>query len=275
MNPRSLVLCADDFGASAAIDGGVLRLAAAGRLNAVSCLTQMPAWAQDGPRLAALVAVRQGRVRVGLHFNLTEGRPLAASLARVWPQLPSLPRLIALAHLRRLPRAPLQDEWEAQCQAFESVFGRPPAHVDGHQHIHHLPGVRGIVLAALDAAAGLTVRNTGHVDGPGHAVKRRLIEATGGRWLARRLQQRGRSANTRLLGVYDFTATDYRRLMQAWLAALPVSGGLVFCHPGEAVEAGATAQAVDPIAAARVRELAYLSSAAFSDDLAAAGVRLA
>jgi predicted glycoside hydrolase/deacetylase ChbG (UPF0249 family) len=266
---RELALCADDFGHSAAVDRAILHLAGRGRLSETSCMVNLPAWPADAHTLATLPAVAAGRVRAGLHLNLTEGRPLSPALARLWPNLPALPRLIALAHLRRLPMAGLADELQAQFDAFENAFGAPPAHLDGHQHVHHLPGLRDLLLCALAARPGLRARHTGRVDGPGFRIKRRLIQGTGGTALGRRLQALGRQANDRLLGVYDFVDRDYRSLMQRWLAALPARGGLIFCHPGE--PGGAPD---DAIAAARARELSYLDSADFAADLAAAGVRL-
>ena len=266
---RELALCADDFGHSAAVDRGILALAAAGRLTEVSCMVNGPAWPADAAALAALPAVADGRVQLGLHFNLTEGAPLSPALSRHWPLLPALPRLIALAHLRQLPLAALAEELQAQFDAFEAATGRQPAHLDGHQHVHHLPGLRHIVLRALATRPGLVVRHTGHVGGPGFGFKRWLIASTGGAALGRQLEQLGRHANSTLLGVYDFVVPDYRSLMQRWLAALPMQGGLIFCHPGE--PGGLHG---DPIAAARVRELAYLGSEAFAADLRAADVRL-
>jgi len=174
-----------------------------------------------------------------------------------------------MAHAGRLPLAALQAELDAQWQQFERHAGRLPAHLDGHQHVHHLPGLRRLVQARALAQPGLRVRDTGHVRGPGFAVKRALIAATGGLALSRWLQAQGRAANRELLGVYDFRERDYRGLMRAWLARLPASGGLVFCHPALAERPG------DAIAAARCREWAYLSGPAFADDLAEAGVRLA
>lgn len=77
---------------------------------------------------------------------------------------------------------------------------------------------------------------------------------------------------TNLLRSTDFAAPDYRVLMQRWLASVPVHGALLFCHPGR--RDTAAPPRADPIGAAREREAAYLGSTAFSDDLAAAGVRL-
>lgn len=266
---RVLALCADDFGAGAAIDEAIVALLRQGRLSAVSCITNAPGWAAGAAALMALPAVQRGAASVGLHWNLTEGRPLSPALAARWPQLPALPRLIALAHAGRLPLAALQTELDAQWHEFERHAGRAPAHLDGHQHVHHLPGLRRLVQALALAEPGLRVRDTGRVRGPGFAVKRALIAATGGRALGRWLQTQGRAANRELLGVYDFRESDYRGLMRGWLARLPPTGALIFCHPATGDVPG------DAIAAARCREWAYLSSAAFADDLREAGVRLA
>lgn len=269
---RELALCADDYGCTPAVNRAVLQLAGCARLSEVSCLVNGPAWAAGAAELAALQRQRGAALGVGLHLNLSEGVPLSAELAALWPRLPALPRLIALAHLRLLPLAALRAEIQAQLAAFEHSTGQLPSHLDGHQHVHHLPGVRQLVLEALATRAGVKVRDTGCVRGTGHAWKRHLIEATGGRASSRDLQARGLQANTQLLGVHGFSGSGYRQRMQRWLAVLPARGGLVFCHPGLAPSAQEAAH--DPIAQARADEWSYLGSPAFADDLCQAGVWL-
>ena len=264
---RTLGLCADDFGLAPGISAGIARLAQAQRLTAISCITNSPHWEASAPLLAALPA----SVDTGLHINLTEGRPLSARLAKLWPRLPALPVLIVRAHLGLLPRAELRSEVHAQLAAFRAATGVAPRYIDGHQHVHHLPVLRGIILDMVEHVQPLpALRNTGRVLGPGSGVKRWLIEHTGGRALARELAQRVLLHNPALLGANDFVDPNYRALMQGWLAELPREGGLVFCHPGD-VAAG---DPPDAIAAARVRELTYLGSDAFVQDLAAAKVTL-
>ncbi|HET7792502.1 MAG TPA: ChbG/HpnK family deacetylase [Rhizobacter sp.] len=262
---RTLTICADDFGIAPGVSRGIAMLARAGRLTAVSCITNAPHWREAAPLLREL----PGTVTVGLHFNLTEGQPLSRELAQVWPALPSLPKLLLRSHLRALPLAALRVEWQAQVDAFVQATGRAPQMVDGHQHVHHLPGLRQVVL---DGIAPLSprpaVRSTARLLGPGFAFKRFVIERTGGRALRRELQRHGLRHNASLLGAYDFTTADYRGLMRAWLATLPREGGMLFCHPAETAAAG------DAIGEARLRELAYLESPAFSADLAEAGVTL-
>lgn len=280
---RPLLVCADDYGLSPAIDAAVVSLVRAGRLGALSCIANAPGWRDAA---AAVPALRR-QARAGLHLNLSEGRPLSAALAARWPVLPTLPRLLLAAHSGRLPLAAVRAELDAQWQAFVDATGQAPDFLDGHQHVHHLPGVRDWVLARAQPL-GLPVRSTAQLPGPGPALKRWVIERSGGRALGRALQQRGLPHHAVLLGAYDFIETDYRRLMRAWLAQVPAAGALLFCHPArpaaEASPGGACAAAAAPaapadlpadaIAPARQREWAYLAGGDFPRDLAEAGVVL-
>ena len=264
--PRTLALCADDFGTSPGISQAISGLVLRGRLQAVSCLATHAHW----PSSAPLIDGWPASADVGLHFNLTEGVPLGAALREHWPAFPSLPSLIMGAHLRRLPLAAIDAELQAQLDAFVAARGAPPDFIDGHQHVHALPGVRRLVLEAARAVGPSTaVRSTGRVLGPGFAVKRLLIEQTGGNALRRALRRLQVPHNAALLGVYDFSPTaDYRELMRGWLGMVPPEGALLFCHPGAADAAG------DPIAEARPREAAYLAGDDFAADLRQAGVAL-
>lgn len=259
---RRLVVCADDYGLGPAVDRGILVLTEQGRITAVSCLVTPPRWP------AAARALQEGSVPTGLHFNLTEGEPVSAALRGVWPRFPALGTLIGLALRGRLPEG-LAEEFQAQLQRFVAAVGRAPDFIDGHQHVHALPGVRPIVIAAAQSL-GLPVRNTGRVLGPGFAFKRRVIEACGGRALLEAMRSRGIGHAPALVGVRGFhPREDYRALVRGWLRAAP-DGALMFCHPAlGAPDAG------DPIAAARAGEMAYLGSDAFAEDLAEAGVTLA
>jgi len=262
-----LAICVDDFGAAPGIAVAVERLASMDRVHAVSCLVQGEGWRRDAPLLSTLGP----QIDCGLHVCLTEGRPLSGELADVWPTFPALARLLAAAHLGALPRAALKAEIRAQLAAFTEVHGKPPRFVDGHQHVHHLPGVREIVLDAVGSINPMpAVRNTGRIVGPGFAFKRAVIERSGGRALEGLLAKRGFEANAVLAGVYDFEARDYAALFRAWLHALPVQGTLLFCHPSATKEPSPA----DPVSAAREREFRYLSSPRCGEDLAASGVAM-
>ena len=261
---RVVAICADDVGLVDGVADTVVALAAAARLNAASCVTTAPSWRHAAARLRA----RPASLELGLHFNLSEGAPLSAELRSAWPTFPGLARLLVGAAVGTLPLAAIAAEFRAQAAAFADALGREPAFVDGHQHVHALRGVRDVVLDAVDAWRAIpAVRSTAHVCGPAAALKRRVIAASGGRALERALVARGIAHNAVLLGAYDF-ASDYRALVQRWLAAAPREGALLFCHPGD------VADGADAVAAARRREAEYLGSAEFAADLAAAGVTI-
>ena len=271
---RPLAVCADDFGTSAAASAGILRLARAGRLAAVSCRVNGATWLADAPALRSLPA----NVGIGLHFNLTDGRPLSARLASLWPRLPALPYLALRAHLGLLPRGALRNEFHAQLRAFHDATGRFPAHVDSHHGVHALPILRTLVLDAAEHMRPVpAVRSTGTLPGPGFALRRHLIRWAGGHALALELTQREFAHNPALFGIDAPAAGDYRALVQGWLARVPPQGALLVCRPaesaGDSEGAGASTRAAAP-EPARSRQLAYLESAAFSDDLAQAGVAL-
>ena len=260
---RVIAVCVDDVGLTDGVAETAVELAAAERVSAASCVTTAAGWRGA----AAVLARSRAPLGLGLHFNLTEGAPLSAELRAHWPRLPGLARLLFDAALRRLPIAAVGAEFSAQTDAFVAALGRHPAFVDGHQHVHALPGVRQAMLEAIASWPELpAVRNTGRVLGPGADFKRGVIEACGGRALQRDLVERGIPHNRALLGAYDFEG-DYARLMRSWLAEAPGQGSLLFCHPCRSPAKGAD----DPIAAARRREAAYLGSEAFAADLGAAG----
>jgi len=167
--PRVLAVCVDDIGLVDGVAETVVDLAAAERVCAASCVTTAPGWR----RAAAVLARAKAPLGVGLHFNLSEGAPLSAALASHWPTLPSLGRLMILAHLGRLPVSAIAAEFRAQADAFADGIGALPTFVDGHQHVHALPGVRDAVLAEIARwPTPPAVRNTGRLMGPGAAFKR-------------------------------------------------------------------------------------------------------
>ena len=270
---RVIGVCADDLGFAPGIAETAFELAAQGRLSDGSCLVTGPVW----PAAATFLRRQEqagaaAAARWGLHLNLTHGVPLSPALRRHWPEFPALATLLARAHVGAVPQAALADELAAQLDAFAAALGRAPAFIDGHQHVHHLPGVRGLVLALARSAgpAPLPVRNTGRILGPGFAFKRAVIEGSGGRALARRLRRDALPHNASLIGIYDFAADGYRPLVRRWLAGVPERGALLVCHPARLIGADPDGAAM---AAARAAEAGYFT-AAFGDDLAEAKVTL-
>ena len=150
--PR-LVVNADDFGLSTGVNRGILEANAAGVVSSVSVLVNAPGWTDAVRRLRDLGP--SPGLGVGLHFNLTMGRPVSwgGSLcdARTG-QFHSLGALLARACAGRLDPGDIAVECAAQLARLKSA-GFVVTHVDSHRHVHILPGVWGPVAE--------TARNAG------------------------------------------------------------------------------------------------------------------
>lgn len=273
--PRSLVLCADDYGMNGGISEAILALAETGRLSATSCMTTAPGWATSALGLRPL----GGRIGIGLHLSLTWGRPLGPMpLFAASGAMPPLGVVVRQALLRRLPEREIAEEIGRQLDAFVEAMGHAPDFVDGHQHVHVLPGIRRALLDVLTQrglAGRVWLRDSGdripsimarRLAGPKALLVHGLAE--GFRAAA---AEAGFATNEGFSGFSHFDpARPVGPDMARYLTALGPRP-LVMCHPGQT----GPGDAEDEIAAARHRELAYLASAAFGDLLAARGLVLA
>ena len=266
-----IVLNADDFGLAPGVDAAILELLQRGRLSGVSSMTTSPLWETDGPQLAPFAATAD----IGLHFTLTgvPTRRAAASWRKDGTPVP-FAEVYTAAWTGRVEVDLVRDELRRQWHRFRDVLGRAPSHLDSHQHLHQLPGVRRAVLAFLDnlpASERPYVRTC--VERPRTILRRNvnnaraLAFAWAGARLARALRRRGVATNDGFSGVYDFSVVPYRVLFRRFLKDVR-ERTIIICHPAESEVPG------DPIAAARTREYAYLASEQMPADLAEAGVRL-
>jgi chitin disaccharide deacetylase len=138
-----IILCADDYALTEGVSRAVGELAAARRLSATSAIVTTPCW----PAMAQRLTVHRGRIAVGLHLNLTLGAPLGA-MPRFAPSglLPKRNAVLGRALLCLVRRTEIDAEIERQLDAFERHLGFPPDHIDGHEHVHVLPGIRQSLL---------------------------------------------------------------------------------------------------------------------------------
>lgn len=262
---RTLIVCADDYGYADEVDQGILDLVRLGRLSGFSCLVQSPRWPEAAARLSTADGIDQ--VDIGLHINLTECLDEAG-----WVR--PLPALIRSAFLAQvvpgvLPADRVRDSLRRQFDRFFAEFGRPPDHLDGHQHVHQLPVVRDLLLALLDEygwrpwvrCTTPPIMATGAAGSLSTGFKAWVIAMLGGRGLSHRCRRQGLVSNPAFGGAYGFDASEahYLDLLSAWVKHAPESG-LLMCHP--AVPSSETLQG-DPIASARVREYRVLSGEAF------------
>jgi predicted glycoside hydrolase/deacetylase ChbG (UPF0249 family) len=131
---RKLIVNGDDFGFNREITDGIIECHAKGILTSTTLMVNMP---------AAEYAVEEGKkypnLSVGIHLNLTLGRPLSP--------LEKIPTLIGsdghfknqaemfkLAQWRRLSSEQVERELSAQIEKFLSL-GIIPSHCDSHHHV--------------------------------------------------------------------------------------------------------------------------------------------
>jgi predicted glycoside hydrolase/deacetylase ChbG (UPF0249 family) len=273
---RAIVLCADDFGLSRGIDDGILALAARGRLTATGCMVAGPAFVADAGAVTALA----DRIDIGLHFALTDLAPLGPIPSLdAEGRAASLGRVLSRSLTGRIDYEEIAAEIGRQLDRFRAVIGRDPDFIDGHQHVHVLPGVRRALFSLYDRGV-LDARRTWLRDcreAPA-AIWARGVEAPKTLFIAMLAAGFGRAARARGItvnaGFGGITAFDPARFAATFPHFLERLGTrpLVMCHPADPA---AAADPSDPIDRARRAEYAHLASDAFERDLAAAGVRLA
>jgi predicted glycoside hydrolase/deacetylase ChbG (UPF0249 family) len=143
-DPPRLVVNADDFGLSTGVNRGILEAHAAGVVSSVSVLVNAPGWTDAVRRLRDLGPSGLG---VGLHFNLTMGRPVSwgGSLCDAGTgRFHALGALVARACAGRLDPGDIAIECAAQIARLKNA-GFVVTHLDSHRHVHILPGVWGPV----------------------------------------------------------------------------------------------------------------------------------
>jgi predicted glycoside hydrolase/deacetylase ChbG (UPF0249 family) len=147
---RTLIVNADDFGLTRGVSAGIL---AAHRHGIVTSTTVLVTAEVDREQLAQ---ARDAGLGLGLHLNLTLGKPLTRgrSLVDGTGAFRRDPRRAAAGAEAREVRA----EAEAQIARFEKLVGRPPTHIDTHHHVGLYTPVRDVVLGVA-RTLGVAVRS--------------------------------------------------------------------------------------------------------------------
>ena len=139
---KRLIVNADDLGADKARNAGILETIAGGVVTSVSILPNGPVL-EDA--LSQLRLLDPARISLGLHLNLSEGRPLSYHLRLLTgPDGAFLGKTRAQKILMCQGDPALEkevaDEMVAQIRALRDA-GIRIHHLDGHQHVHVFPAV--------------------------------------------------------------------------------------------------------------------------------------
>lgn len=132
-----VIVNADDFGFSRAVNEAILALLADGRLRSTSIIA-------NGREIGAAdrIASRFPGCSFGAHLNLTEFAPLSRATRSV---LVGNSGEMSKEHLQRLPATPrlwqaVYEECGAQIQHLLRL-GIPVSHIDSHRHAHTIPAL--------------------------------------------------------------------------------------------------------------------------------------
>jgi predicted glycoside hydrolase/deacetylase ChbG (UPF0249 family) len=129
-----LIINADDWGRSPDETDAALSCHRESRITSVSAMVFM----RDSERAADLA--KENGVDVGLHLNLNQRYDGAASSSAVdshnqIARFLSTGRYALLIYHPGLKRQ-FRDVVQVQLEEFARLYGKPPSHVDGHQHRH-------------------------------------------------------------------------------------------------------------------------------------------
>ena len=138
---RYLIVNADDFGQSPGVNRGIITAHERGIVTSASLMVRWPASSE-----AAAYAQEHPRLSVGLHVDLGEW----ACKDDVWSPVYEVTATDDAAAVRA--------EVARQLVEFCRLLGRPPTHLDSHQHVHRQEPVRS-VLADFAGELGVPLRH--------------------------------------------------------------------------------------------------------------------
>lgn len=124
---KKLIVNADDFGYSDEVNKGIIESHLNGIVTSTSMIVNLP-----GFKSAVKLAKKYPSLDVGIHLNLTEGKPLInSSLASKGKFSTHYAKFI----LRRYNEEEIEAELEAQINKLEAA-GIKISHIDTHEHVH-------------------------------------------------------------------------------------------------------------------------------------------
>ena len=283
---KNLIVNADDLGWTDGVNRGIVEAFHHGIVTSASLLANGPAFAEGAEATRSAPGLG-----IGVHLNLSDGPPVAdrktvTSLLNGDGEFAGGPESLLLRRLGRgLVLAEVENEWDAQIRRVRDA-GITPTHLDGHKHVHMLPGLFEIVLrlakrhgiaairvsleaSSLRAAlASGTKRNAA-------VIMKQGVQARGLKLLARdareQAQRAGISTADYFCGIAQ-TGKFTREGVEQFLKSLPDGTTELMCHPGYAD--AALQKSPTRLQNSRQTELKILTGTGIRNLVASLGIRL-
>ncbi|HYL64563.1 MAG TPA: ChbG/HpnK family deacetylase [Candidatus Methylomirabilis sp.] len=283
---RNLIVNADDLGWTESVNRGIAEAHRHGIVTSASLLANGPAFSS-----AVELARATPGLGVGVHLNLSDGPPVAEpqlvkSLLNERGELDATPESLLLRLARRgTLLEEVEREWNAQIRKVRDA-GIAPAHVDGHRHVHMLPGLFEIAvrlgkkhgigaIRISHEASSLRAALSSGTQQHGAVVIKQGMQARGLKLIARDARELAERAG---LATADFfcgiaqTGELTRVGVVKLLQVLPEGTTEFMCHPGYADDA--LAKSPTRLKASRQTELQILTDTGIRNLVASRGIRL-
>jgi len=236
---KQLIVNADDLGADEARNAGIFEAIQQGCITSVSLFANGPALKDALRRLRSL-----GRrtVSIGVHFNLSEGKPVAPDLRLLTgPDGSFTGKTSTHALLMRSGDQALQKEIRREMSAQMKGLldsGIQIDHLDGHQHVHLFPAAIGsaVRIAQEVKVPWMRIPEEPPVQDAAGSFPDGLLEE------ARRFSDIARQARKHLQGTTILTTDHFRGLylkgrlslstLKGLLQTLPKGLTELMVHPG-------------------------------------------
>jgi len=283
---RNLIVNADDLGWTEGVNRGIAEAHRNGIVTSASLLANGRAFANGVELLRAMPGLR-----VGVHLNLSQGEPVAAreqvkSLVNEAGMLAGgLEGLLLRLARRGLLFEEAEREWDAQIRKVRGA-GIQPTHLDGHKHVHMLPGLFEIALrlakrhgiGAVRVALESSNLRAALATGREHRVSvvmKQGVQARGLKLLARDAREQadrmGIATADYFCGIAQ-TGEMTREGVTRLLKSLPEGTTELVCHPGFVdAELGKSATRLQ---ASRQTEVEILTDTGIRNLVASQGIRL-
>ena len=283
---KNLIVNADDLGWTDGVNRGILEAFHHGIVTSASLLANGAAF--SGAVEAARSAPGLG---VGVHLNLSNGPPVAdreivTRLLNDEGEFAGGPESLLLRRARRgLPLEEVETEWDAQIQKVRDA-GITPTHLDGHKHVHMLPGLFEIALklakrhgigairVSLETSSLRAALSSGNKQNAGVILKQG-VQARGLKLLARDAREQAEHAG---ISTADYfcgiaqTGALTREGVEQLVKNLPDGTTELMCHPGYAD--AALQKTSTRLQDSRQTELRILTDTQIRNLVASLGIRL-